>query len=63
MKKEDIELIVRFPNRIVILALKTKFFFFIFVLQVNEILISRQQAEKVLREHRDVVSALEALIN
>lgn len=31
--------------------------------QVNEILISRQQAEKVLREHKDVVSALEALIN
>lgn len=32
--------------------------------QTNEILISRQQAEKVLREHRgDVVSALEALTN
>lgn len=32
--------------------------------QVNELLIPRQQAEKVLREHRgDVVSALVALTN
>ena len=45
------------------ISLKIAMVFFSFA-QVNELLISRQQAEKVLREHRgDVVNALTALTN
>lgn len=71
VKKEDIEVIVS-VNWLVVLILTFDRIFIsnnvssmiYSVPQVNELLIPRQQAEKVLREHRgDVVNALIALTN
>lgn len=62
VKKEDIELIVS-PAGGSALSSFLQFVISLF-LQMNEMLITRQQAEKTLRENRgDVVAALTELTN
>lgn len=66
VKKEDIEVIVSVQLHGVDLINRSdiEFLWLFTFLQVNELLIPRHQAEKVLREHRgDVVNALIALTN
>lgn len=66
VKKEDVEVIVSKQGScpITLGRHSTVFLRFIYLFQINELLIPRQQAEKVLREHRgDVVKALISLTN
>lgn len=60
VKKEDIELVVSDGDKCNLRTIDQWSFEF----QMDEMLISRQHAEKTLREHRgDVVAALIALTN